>query len=206
MDSTAAPTEEVTATALDGASVLTDMSMWSLFWHAGTIVQLVIIGLLVASVMSWGIIFEKWSRFKSTRYKSDRFEANFWSGTPLDQLFEKYKKAKTVHPLAAIFFIFWLFFFLLWLFFLFLFFSRLWFFLFWGRLNIGFCTNRHKVNHNCLILLNNIILRTHIQAAHCKQQHNYTVKDKRFCPILIHLAVRYTKQNFIQDELLGYLR
>lgn len=103
MDSTAAPTEEVVSTTLDGASVLADMSMWSLFWNAGTIVQLVILGLLLASVMSWVIIFEKWSRFKTTRYKSDRFEANFWSGTPLDQLFEKYKKAKTIHPLAAIF-------------------------------------------------------------------------------------------------------
>ena len=100
---TAAPTAEVATQALNGASALADMSMWSLFWHAGGIVQIVILGLLAASVMSWVIIFEKWSKFKSVRYKSDRFEANFWSGTPLDQLFEKYKKAKNLHPLSSIF-------------------------------------------------------------------------------------------------------
>ena len=102
-ETTAAPTQAVTQATLDGASALADMSMWSLFWHAGGIVQIVILGLLAASVMSWVIIFEKWSKFKSVRYKSDRFEANFWSGTPLDQLFEKYKKAKNLHPLSAIF-------------------------------------------------------------------------------------------------------
>ena len=104
MDETvAAPTEAVSQATLDGAHALADMSMWSLFWNAGGIVQLVILGLLAASVMSWVIIFEKWNKFKSVRYKSDRFEANFWSGTPLDQLFEKYKKAKNLHPLSAIF-------------------------------------------------------------------------------------------------------
>ncbi len=104
MDETAAaPTEAVTSAGLDGAHALADMSMWSLFWNAGSIVQLVIIGLIASSVMSWVIIFEKWNKFKSVSYKSDRFEANFWSGTPLDQLFEKYKKAKNLHPLSSIF-------------------------------------------------------------------------------------------------------
>jgi biopolymer transport protein TolQ len=102
-DTTAAPAEAVTTTTLDAAQAIGDMTMWGLFMHAGTIVQLVILGLVFASVMSWVIIFEKWSKFKSVKYKADRFEANFWSGTPLDQLFEKYKKAKTLHPLSSIF-------------------------------------------------------------------------------------------------------
>ena len=73
METTAAPTEAVNTQSLDAAHSLADMSMWSLFWHAGTIVQLVILGLVFASVMSWVIIFEKWSKFKTVKYKSDRF-------------------------------------------------------------------------------------------------------------------------------------
>jgi biopolymer transport protein TolQ len=102
-DTIAAPAEAVANHALDGTAALGDISMWSLFINAGSIVQVVIICLMAASVMSWVIIFEKYSKFKSVRYKSDRFEANFWSGTPLDQLFEKYQKAKNLHPLSSIF-------------------------------------------------------------------------------------------------------
>ena len=64
METNAAPTEAVNTQSLDAAATLADMSMWSLFLHAGTIVQLVILGLIFASVMSWVIIFEKWSANK----------------------------------------------------------------------------------------------------------------------------------------------
>ena len=83
-------------------SSATDFSLLSLFFRADPVVKAVIFGLLAASVWSWAIIFDKYLVFARARRKSDRFEATFWSGQPLDKLYETIQE-RADHPMARMF-------------------------------------------------------------------------------------------------------
>ena len=63
------------------------LSIWALFWQAGWVVKLVMIGLLVASVWTWAIIFDKVISFNRMRAGLNRFEQTFWSGQSLEELY-----------------------------------------------------------------------------------------------------------------------
>lgn len=79
-----------------------DYSMWGMFINADWVVQLVIISLVICSIVSWTIIFEKLGKFKMLNFKAARFEKQFWSGESLDKLYEN-QSQKASHPLAYIF-------------------------------------------------------------------------------------------------------
>src|ERR1700681_4302949 len=64
-----------------------DLSLFTLFWHAHWIVKLVMIGLLVCSVWVWAIAIDKTVLYSRTRRGMDRFEQTFWSGQSLDELY-----------------------------------------------------------------------------------------------------------------------
>lgn len=66
-----------------------DFSMWGLFLRATFTVKLVMIVLIVASFWAWGIIIQKLLVYRRARAEADRFDRAFWSGEPLDGLFEK---------------------------------------------------------------------------------------------------------------------
>ncbi len=66
-----------------------DFSLLALFARATFTVKIVMILLLVASVWSWSIIIQKFITFRAARTASDAFDAAFWSGEPLDELYEK---------------------------------------------------------------------------------------------------------------------
>ncbi|MEM1360568.1 MAG: protein TolQ [Pseudomonadota bacterium] len=66
-----------------------DFSLWALFERATLTVKIVMIVLVAASVCSWGIIIQKHFGFAGARRRYGRFDRSFWSGTPLDQLFDK---------------------------------------------------------------------------------------------------------------------
>jgi biopolymer transport protein TolQ len=68
--------------------VAADLSLIELFRNAHLIVQLVIVGLLLASIWSWAIIVEKWFLFAKTRKETDKFEQVFWSGQSLEELYQ----------------------------------------------------------------------------------------------------------------------
>lgn len=57
-----------------------DHSLWGLFWQAGLVVQLVMIGLIVASIWTWAIIIDKIIAYKRMNLALNRFEQVFWSG------------------------------------------------------------------------------------------------------------------------------
>ena len=78
------------------------LSLWDLFWGADLVVQLIMLGLLAASIWSWAIIFAKVTTLKKVNSQADKFEETFWSGVALDQFYETISK-KTMHPLAAVF-------------------------------------------------------------------------------------------------------
>ncbi|PSJ57266.1 protein TolQ [Kumtagia ephedrae] len=63
------------------------LSVWALFWQAGWVVKLVMIGLLFASIWTWAIIVDKVLGFARMRRSLDRFEQVFWSGQSLDELY-----------------------------------------------------------------------------------------------------------------------
>lgn len=78
------------------------LSLWDLFFGADLVVQLIMLGLVAASVWSWAIIFAKTTALKRVNSQADKFEETFWSGVALDQFYETISK-KTMHPIAAVF-------------------------------------------------------------------------------------------------------
>ena len=71
------------------------IALLSLVWHASLPVQLVMLVLLVASVVSWTMIFSKRYAVKSAAQVADRFEAKFWSGANLSQMYAEQSRAET---------------------------------------------------------------------------------------------------------------
>lgn len=65
-----------------------DFSMLALFARATLTVKLVMILLLAASFWSWAIIINKHLMYRAARRASDAFDRAFWSGEPLDELFD----------------------------------------------------------------------------------------------------------------------
>lgn len=88
--------------AADLGSYAHDMSMWGLFLQADPIVKLVMLSLILASVWSWTIIFGKRSLLKRLNKKADVFEDSFWSGEPLDKIYERVRDIKD-DPILNIF-------------------------------------------------------------------------------------------------------
>ena len=66
-----------------------DLSVTHLILDASFVVQLVMLLLLVVSLLSWTLIFVKWSVIKKARGEADRFERRFWSGADLGELYKR---------------------------------------------------------------------------------------------------------------------
>ncbi|MBV1798011.1 protein TolQ [Siccirubricoccus sp. G192] len=90
----------VSATDLGGA--MHDLSLWGLFLQADWVVKLVMIGLLLASIWVWAIVFEKVTSIRRANREADVFEDSFWSGGSLDELYRREGEQPT-HPMAAVF-------------------------------------------------------------------------------------------------------
>ena len=67
----------------------TDFSLWALFIRADIVVKLVMIGLIIASVLSWSIIIEKIMTYCRVRQQAEEFEALFWSGETLQNIYRQ---------------------------------------------------------------------------------------------------------------------
>ena len=91
---------DVAATPLGGMAH--DLSLWGLFLQADWVVKLVMVGLLLASVWVWAIIFEKIATIRRANRQADAFEHSFWSGGSLDELYRREGERPT-HPIAAVF-------------------------------------------------------------------------------------------------------
>lgn len=66
-----------------------DMSIWGLFLNASLVVQAIMLTLLVLSVISWTMIFQRARLLKEARINIKRFEEKFWSGIDLSRLFSE---------------------------------------------------------------------------------------------------------------------
>ncbi|VAW57334.1 Tol-Pal system protein TolQ [hydrothermal vent metagenome] len=65
----------------------TDLSLITLILEASILVQFVMVILLLASVMSWFVIFQKSRLLKKVSKDANRFEDDFWSGGDLSELY-----------------------------------------------------------------------------------------------------------------------
>lgn len=72
-----------------GMAAEIDFSLIALFIRATFTVKLVMIGLLAMSFWSWSIIIRKYLMHRKSRAEAEIFDRSFWSGEPLDELFEK---------------------------------------------------------------------------------------------------------------------
>ncbi|PZQ44174.1 MAG: protein TolQ [Micavibrio aeruginosavorus] len=79
--------------AAAGQSFDGDLSIIALFMHADIIVKAVALILVFASVWCWAIIFEKKATLGKLNRRANKFEDAFWSGEPLDKLYQRIKKS-----------------------------------------------------------------------------------------------------------------
>ncbi len=61
-----------------------DLSILTLIMNASVVVQGVLILLLVLSLTSWAIIFNKWRLYSKTRREAEAFSSAFWGGKDMD--------------------------------------------------------------------------------------------------------------------------
>lgn len=80
----------------------TDFGPVAMFMQADPVVKAVMIMLALASVWTWAIIIDKSLTFSRLRGKAKRFEEQFYSGRPLDELYRRLKD-RLDHPLARVF-------------------------------------------------------------------------------------------------------
>jgi len=66
-----------------------DLSVWSLVLDASPIVQGVLVLLLLASVVSWAVIFDRRRMITRSRKSAEQFESDFWSGGDLGELYRR---------------------------------------------------------------------------------------------------------------------
>lgn len=80
-----------------------DMSFGHLIAQASALAQVVLVLLLLASIVSWAVIFAKRKLLTDTIKDADRFEDKFWSGGNLADLYEAMRREKDQQGVAAIF-------------------------------------------------------------------------------------------------------
>ncbi len=70
------------------------VAIFELMFRASGPVQLVLLLLIAASVISWTMIFRKFYAYRQALREASRFESRFWSGTNLNQMFTELSKSE----------------------------------------------------------------------------------------------------------------
>jgi len=80
-----------------------DLSILTLILNAGVVVQGVLILLILLSLISWAIIFNKWRFYRKTRSEAESFSHTFWGGTDMDTVLAGIPQQYPNSPLPNIF-------------------------------------------------------------------------------------------------------
>jgi biopolymer transport protein TolQ len=81
-----------------------DISIIQLVLDASWVVKIILLGLLLMSIVSWGIIIDKSRLLKQAVTGADDFESGFWSGIDLTKFFREISEArKPAQGMAGIF-------------------------------------------------------------------------------------------------------
>ena len=70
---------------------MNDISVLNLFLEAGMVVKTVMVILLIASLLTWIVIVERYNFYKKIRVINDSFLERFWSGEDLNLLYSEIK-------------------------------------------------------------------------------------------------------------------
>jgi biopolymer transport protein TolQ len=70
---------------------MNDISVLNLFLEAGMVVKTVMMILLIASLLTWIVIVERYNFYKKIRLINDSFLERFWSGEDLNLLYSEIK-------------------------------------------------------------------------------------------------------------------
>ena len=92
---------DITSQAV-GLASNTDFSIWKLFIRADIIVKSVIIILIVCSIYSWAVIFEKIKLFKKINSSTEDFETKFWKSKSAENFYNNLP-SKTDDPMSNVF-------------------------------------------------------------------------------------------------------
>ncbi len=66
-----------------------ELSLWSLFWQASFLVQLIMLILIGLSVASWTLIFQRHKLLKQAQHQVQTFSKKFWSDSDLNVLYQE---------------------------------------------------------------------------------------------------------------------
>ncbi|MBW8780258.1 MAG: protein TolQ, partial [Burkholderiales bacterium] len=80
-----------------------DLSIIELVLHASIVVKIVIAGLLLTSLFSWGLIFSKLGSIGKIKRRNEAFEQDFWSGKSLTDLYSQASNQAETGPLERLF-------------------------------------------------------------------------------------------------------
>lgn len=79
------------------------LSIFELVANASLLVQLVMLVLLIASVASWMMIFQRWIYLRKVTSDVEAFEEHFWSGIDLRKLYGQLEGAEDLSGIEKIF-------------------------------------------------------------------------------------------------------
>ena len=91
----------IEAVSLGGQAAI-DLSVWTLFLRADVVVKAVMVILVLASLWSWTIIFEKYRRLRRVDKEAESFEDAFWAGGSLEDLYGRIG-ARPNDPMESLF-------------------------------------------------------------------------------------------------------
>lgn len=84
---------------------MNEPSLLSFVIHAGSVVKIVLLILLMASIFSWTVIFQRWSFLKRAHHEVKIFEERFWSGEDLQEFYrELHERRDNLEGLEHIFY------------------------------------------------------------------------------------------------------
>ena len=79
------------------------LSIFELVANASLLVQLVMLLLMVVSVVSWMMIFQKWFLLRRALNEYEAFEDHFWSGIDLRQFYNELESDEALNGIESIF-------------------------------------------------------------------------------------------------------
>ncbi len=82
----------------------TDLSILRLITDASFLVQIVMLILVLASIVSWALIFIKFRQLRDAREHTRLFEDRFWSGISLKRLYAELKNTRPHEGLDRVFY------------------------------------------------------------------------------------------------------
>ena len=94
--------EQDIAAQVVGLGGATDFTLWKLFLRADFVVKFVIILLIVSSIFSWALIFDKFKLFKTINKSTEDFEKKFWKAKSAES-FNNNLPTNTNDPATLIF-------------------------------------------------------------------------------------------------------